>query len=130
MKIPIPAWWFIIEGVFGNGTSVVDAVLHTIIAQRLPTDEQVQNAAYCALASQCGRALGPIVATWIFQTAEELTDWSKGAGANFSRINMLAVGIWPPMLFMVCHFGRIFGSFSDPSPMERRELAKASSSML
>ena len=130
LRNPIPAWWFVIEGVFANGNSVVGAVLSTILAQRLPTDEQVQNAALTAVASQVGRAMGPIFATWIFQTAEEMTGWSRGAGANFSRMYMLFVGSLPPTIVLACYFTSIFGKFTDLSPMERRELAKPSSSML
>ena len=103
-----------------NGGAIVGAVLSTIEAQRLPTNDQIQLASFGAIASQLGRALGPVVATWIFQSAEERTGWSRGAGANFSRIYMLFVGSFPVTLALIGKFHAIFGSFSDPSPMERR----------
>ena len=178
---PIPAWWFVIEGVFGMGSSVVTAVLGAITAQRLPTDDQIQLAAFMSTASQLGRAVGPIAATWIFETAEERTGWSKGAGSNFTRMYMLFLcacmlssleprghargldlaplaspwariaaaahdrnpafelslsfspslsislsrvdrGTIAVQVFLFCNFHRIFGSFGDLSPKQKREI--------
>ena len=119
---PIPAWWFVIEGVFGMGGTCVASLLGTIISQRLPSSDQINIAAGSAIAGQLGRAVGPVAATWIFQTAEEMTDWSRGAGANFSRMYVIAVGSIPISITLICNFTRIFGSFRDLSPKDRRAL--------
>lgn len=118
---PVPWWWFVIEGIFGLGGSCVGAVISVIIAQRLPTAEMVRVTSMSMIAGQFGRALGPTASTYVFQTAEEMTNWSRGAGTNFARIWMMLTDGIPMTIVLVCTFTRIFGTFGDPSPKERRE---------
>ena len=41
LREPVPSWWFVLCGACANGNNMVGAVLNSIVAQRLPSVEQV-----------------------------------------------------------------------------------------
>ena len=67
---------------------------------------------------QVGRAVGPLLATWVFDTAQRVVT-GPGSGMNWSRIYILMVGS-PAFFLCVPFFEDIYGRWSDLSPMQKR----------
>jgi len=104
---------------FSNGFVLFGQVLTTRSAIVLPASEQAKLQAELSIASQLGRAFGPLMSAWIFDTAQSEFG-GPGSGANFSRIWIMIAGVPPLAIAYFCYNRECFGSIDDPSPFEQK----------
>lgn len=116
---PIPVWLFLLENVFANGMVLHNQLLQGLMTSQLPPAKQAKFQALNALAGQVGRAMGPLVATMVFNWAVHAEGAGNGSGANWSRIYMIAVGM-PGQFLPALWFRRVYGNWEDKSPSEQK----------
>lgn len=116
-RMPVAPWLFVAENMFANGFGLYGQVLNTRMSTSLPARLQVRMQSIVALVSQLGRAVGPVLATFVFDISQRQIG-GPGAGTNMSRVYMLLVGMPPCIVALSCFLTPVFGTYFDLSPQQ------------
>ena len=117
---PVPVWQFYVSLVGFIPTTILQLALQAIPTVDLPAHMQVNAQTMIQAAGQAGRGIGPIIAMAEYGFfASAFGEHSGYNAAVFFSAGAMAIGLAP----LFCNFKLTFGSFSDPSPAQKKAAA-------
>ena len=109
-------------GLVGCGPfSVFGVLIGTIVSLRVPAHQQVAANTYIQFMGQCGRGLGPIVATFFYEYCTGV--WGKPSGLSVLALYQGLFGAIA-MAIPLTRFTMIFGSWNDLSDAAKAQQQK------